>query len=255
MSAAGYAGFDISRGEANNTGDLIEAALLLGQAGYRQYFEDADRMLRNHLLASQVVDTSWVQEARGYDNDAETLYGEVARRTRGGFCFGSPNGLISYPGEVYQVNADLVGGALQAICESWEAIARLDGNSARVDLLFSKEDKALSVTCPAPGPDPITLRLNEAKTLQVRIPAWAQPSGVGFQVNNMRRQSALDLVKDGYLTLRSVEAGDLVKIWLPSRRETISEVIDESRYEVEWHNDTVVGIRPPAQFKPLYGSA
>ncbi|MCY3778900.1 MAG: hypothetical protein OXG78_01200 [Chloroflexi bacterium] len=255
LSAAGYAGFDISRGEANNTGDLIEAALLLGQAGYRQYFEDADRMLRNHLLASQVVDTSWVQEARGYDNDAETLYGEVARRARGGFCFGSPNGLVSYPGEVYQVNADLVGGALQAICESWEAIARLDDNSARVDLLFSKEDKALSVTCPAPGPEPITLRLNEAKTLQVRIPTWAQPPRVSFQVDNMRRQSALDLVKDGYLTLRSVEAGALVKIWLPTRRETISEVIDEGRYEVEWHNDTVVGIRPPAQFKPLYGSA
>ena len=34
LQAAGYAGFDINRGEANNTGDLIEAALLLGQAGY-----------------------------------------------------------------------------------------------------------------------------------------------------------------------------------------------------------------------------
>ena len=60
LAAAGYAGHDINRGEANNTGDLIEAALLLGDAGYSRYFEDADRMLRNHLLASQVVDTSWV---------------------------------------------------------------------------------------------------------------------------------------------------------------------------------------------------
>ena len=123
LQAAGYAGFDINRGEANNTGDLIEAALLLGQAGYPGYYEDADRMLRNHLLASQMVDTSWAREASGHEDDDETRYGNVAQRARGGFCFGGTKGLISYPEEAYQVNADLVGGALQAICEAWEAIA------------------------------------------------------------------------------------------------------------------------------------
>ena len=94
-------------------------------------------MLRNHLLASQVVDTSWVQEASGLADDAETRYGDVARRARGGFCFGSPNDLISYPKEAYQINADLTGGALQAICESWEAIVKVDEASARIDLLYS----------------------------------------------------------------------------------------------------------------------
>ena len=95
LAAAGYAGHDINRGEANNTGDLIEAALLLGEAGYLRYFQDADRMLRNHLLASQVVDTSWVQEAVGLEDTAEARYGEVGRRARGGFCFGALNDLIS----------------------------------------------------------------------------------------------------------------------------------------------------------------
>ena len=66
LAAAGYAGFDVNRGEANNTGDLIEAALLLGGLGYADYYEDADRMLRNHLLASQVVDSAWVAEAVGH---------------------------------------------------------------------------------------------------------------------------------------------------------------------------------------------
>ena len=155
MQAAGYAGFDINRGEANNTGDLIEAALLLGQAGYPGYYEDADRMLRNHLLASQIVDTSWVREASGHEDDDETRYGNVARRARGGFCFGGINGLISYPEEAFQVNADLVGGALQSICEAWEAIAVVDENKVQVHLLYSKEDSAFALTCPPPGPDAI----------------------------------------------------------------------------------------------------
>ena len=193
LAAAGYAGFDINRGEANNTGDLIEAALLLGQAGYPGYYEDADRMLRNHLLASQMADTSWVREADGHEEDAETRYGDVARRARGGFCFGGISDLISYSGEVYQVNADLVGGALQAICEAWEAIASLSDDAIRIDLLYSKNDGAYSLTCPPPGPEPITLRIFQAASLQLRIPSWASPAAVSIQINDMAQSSAEDV--------------------------------------------------------------
>ena len=253
LSAAGYAGWDINRGEANNTSDLIEAALLLGQAGYPAYFEDADRMLRNHLLASQIVDTAWVQEARGLEDDDETRYGGVARRARGGFCFGSPNDIMSYPDEAYQINADLAGGALQAICEAWEAIATIEESTVRIDLLYTKSDPAFVLTCPPPGPEPISVRLVEARNLHVRIPSWAQPSDVTFQINGMPRTSAADSVTNGYLQLTELESGSEIKIFLPSRREIVSEVIGGQTYDVEWHNDTVVGICPPARFQALYG--
>ena len=63
-------------------------------------------------------------------------------RARGGFCFGGTKGLISYPEEAYQVNADLVGGALQAICESWEAIADLRDNSSQRSSAFTPKKTA-----------------------------------------------------------------------------------------------------------------
>ena len=254
LQAAGYAGFDINRGEANNTGDLIEAALLLGEAGYPGYYEDADRMLRNHLLASQVVDTSWVQEASGHEDDDETRYGDVARRARGGFCFGGTKSLVSYPEEAYQVNADLVGGALQAICEAWETIASVDDKTVRVDLLFSKRDSAYSLTCPPPGPEPIALRLRRAASVQLRIPSWAQPAAVTLQISEMPKSSAQDQISDGYLRLSPLAPDTVVKVWLPSRRETVAEVVGGERSEIDWHNDTVVGINPPARFQPLYGN-
>ena len=253
LGAAGYAGFDINRGEANNTGDVIEAALLLGQAGYPGYFEDADRMLRNHLLASQVVDTSWVQEAMGYEDDDETCYGNVAQRARGGFCFGGTKGLISYPEEAYQVNADLVGGSLQAICEAWDAIADLDKDRVRINLLYSKEDSAYSMTCPPPGREPIILHLKEAAPLHLRIPSWAEPAAVTLQIDDMPKSSARDDIADGYLRLSPLAPDSVVKIWLPSRRETVAEVVGGERCEIDWRNDTVLGIRPPARFQPLYG--
>ena len=253
LRAAGYAGHDISRGEANNTGDLIEAALLLGQAGYPGYFEDADRMLRNHLLASQIADTSWVQAATGLEDTDEARYSEVARRARGGFCFGSPNDLISYPQETYQINADLVGGALQAICEAWHAITQIDETTLRINLLYSQRSAVAALTCPPPGQEPIILRLLEPRNLQVRIPSWAQSAQVTLQINDNPRTSAAAAIEDGYLKLSSLKRNSVIKLWLPSRRETVSEVIAGQVYEVEWHNDTVVDINPPARFQALYG--
>ena len=47
-------------GEMNNTGDILETALVLGRWGYTDYFHDAERILRCHLLPSQLRDISWV---------------------------------------------------------------------------------------------------------------------------------------------------------------------------------------------------
>ena len=253
LQAAGYAGTDINRGEANNTGDLIEAALLLGSLGYAGYYEDADRMLRNHLLASQVVDTSWVQEAVGLEDTDETRYGDVGRRARGGYCFGSPVDLISYPEEAYQINADLVGGSSQAICEAWDAIAAANAHSVQINLLYSKHDSQWSLTCPPPGQEPITVRLQHAEDLRLRIPSWAHPSAVSYAVNGTHRQSAAAAVEGGYLQLAGLETGAEVKVWLPQRRETMTEVVGGVNYEIEWRNDTVARINPPARFRALYG--
>ncbi|MYE25728.1 MAG: hypothetical protein F4X87_00630 [Chloroflexi bacterium] len=200
-----------------------------------------------------MVDTSWVREAAGYEDDDEASYGNVARRARGGFCFGGTKSLISYPEEAYQVNADLVGGALQSICEAWEAIASVGDKTVRIDLLYSKEDSAYSLTCPPPGPEPIALRFHEAASLQLRIPSWANPAGVTLQINDMAQSSAEDLIMDGYLRLSTLAPETLMKIWLPSRRETVTEFVGGERCEIDWHNDTVVGISPPARFQPLYG--
>ena len=47
-------------GEMNNTGDILETALILGRWGYTEYFHDAERILRCHLLPSQLRDISWI---------------------------------------------------------------------------------------------------------------------------------------------------------------------------------------------------
>lgn len=47
-------------GEVNNTADILETCLVLARAGYAGYFARAERILRAHLLPSQLLDTCFV---------------------------------------------------------------------------------------------------------------------------------------------------------------------------------------------------
>ena len=69
-------------GEANNTGDILETALILGRWGYPEAYDDAERILRGHLLPSQLRDVSWIQEPSSpADGDGRR---DVARAPLGG---------------------------------------------------------------------------------------------------------------------------------------------------------------------------
>ena len=47
-----------SRGEANCTADLVRIETMLGLNGYPEYLDDAEQIVRSHLLASQFLDPS-----------------------------------------------------------------------------------------------------------------------------------------------------------------------------------------------------
>ena len=57
------------RGEVNNTGDIVETALILGRWGYPEYYHDAERILRGHLLPSQLRDISFIVDPPNPDGE------------------------------------------------------------------------------------------------------------------------------------------------------------------------------------------
>lgn len=49
---------DPDGGELNNTGDILETALILGRWGHTDYYHDAERILRGYFLPSQLRDVA-----------------------------------------------------------------------------------------------------------------------------------------------------------------------------------------------------
>ena len=232
------------RGEANNTGDFIEAAVILGSNGYPEYFRDAECFIRNGLLAAQVVDTNWISQSTEKDTE-EYAYSEIRRRAKGAFAFTTPYGYHSY-------NTDLMGGALQSLGEAYHAMATEDSAGCHVNMLFPADLPGLSLRSSLPEAGQLQIETKQPCTLHVRIPGWVERQSLKLRVNN---QSQPPRWEKNELALGKLQPKTVVEITFdqPRRRTLETAPGYATPYEIDWLGDTIVGMKPaPADGIPLY---
>lgn len=229
-------------GEANNTTDLIQIACLLAEAGHVRYYQDAERMIRNGLLRSQVRDTSWIPTCDSPPADTgDMTFRDIAARIRGAFCFARPNAFLAY-------NADLVGGGLQGLCEAWNRAITTKNGRTRVNLYFSRKSDAIDLVSHLPRQGVLELIAHRDVDLAVRVPIWAEEATAAIDGD-----AAPSAVAGGYLQVGAVRAGSNVLIrFQPVAESSMTEHVSPGTYTTWWLGDTVVGIDPPGRIMPLY---
>jgi hypothetical protein len=165
------------RGEAGNGGDIVETALILGRRGYPEYFHDAERILRCHLLPCQLRDVSFMR-------DAPNALGQdglraAADRHLGAFGLPAPYGHLAagYGPESIAFHMDIVGSVVGSLCAAQAAAVetRLAGHA--VNLFFDYDSPALHVDSPYTHPA-LSITLRQPGPLRVRLPPWLSPAEV-----------------------------------------------------------------------------
>ena len=171
----------VDEGEANNTGDILETALILGRWGHVEYYHDAERILRGHLLPSQLRDISFIQEPDNRDGTDELR--NIACRLRGSFGAPAPygheplelngrlerDGITRLPSVSFET--DIVGGVVGSLCEALREGVRFDPIGHRVNLLFDFKDDNIEVASPYTHSS-LTIRVKRPAPLFVRVPPW-----------------------------------------------------------------------------------
>lgn len=181
------------RGEANNTGDILETALILGRWGYTACYHDAERILRGHLLPSQLRDVSFIQDPANPENvDAKR---NVAQRHLGAFGFPAPYGHQPVGMPDISFNLDIVGGAVGSLCEAFREVVQSDPHRHRVNLLFDHETEALKVQSPYPNGS-LQIKVKQRVPLMVRIPPWLRADEI-----KVTGADALPLLINGCLSI------------------------------------------------------
>jgi hypothetical protein len=168
-------------GEANNTGDILETALILGRHLDPRYDQDAERILRCHLLPSQLLDVSFVEEP----DNPEGVDGlrDLARRHQGAWGFPAPYG-HEPAGEGrgnLSFNMDIVGGVVGSLCAALQAAVRTDDDGHHVRLLMASETDGVQVRSPYgqhSTPEILVIRVLRRGALHIRLPPWVDPQRV-----------------------------------------------------------------------------
>jgi hypothetical protein len=235
------------RGEVNNTGDIMETALLLGSSVDTGYYQRAERILRCHLLPCQLRDVSWITNPpnpKGEDGKRD-----VAHRHLGAFGFPAPYGHQPVGAKSIGFNMDVVGGAVGSLCEAWRAATTFDGSGHRVNLLFDRETDVISVKSAYPD-GALRIEVRKPASLTVRLPSWVSQHDVAFEGVESKPR-----LEGNYLTIDKPLVREPILIRMPLRTSEIDLDHHSHRIKVRLRGDSVVAMEnfgmPLTFFDPL----
>ncbi|MFO8006136.1 MAG: hypothetical protein R6V05_00205 [Candidatus Brocadiia bacterium] len=226
-------------GEANNTGDILETALILGRWGRVEAYEDAERILRGHLLPSQLRDVSFVEEPP--NPDGVDALRDVGDRNLGAYGFAAPYGHRALGLGCAIFYLDIVGGAVSSLCKAYRHIIRREGDTRRVELLFDHQAEGLTVRSPytddldPPEEGVLELRADYPGPLMVRIPPWV-PQG------ELRLHGQPRAPQDGYLHIQDPSVGEWLRVEFPLVERGIVLHHENHDIRVRLRGDAVVAM-------------
>jgi hypothetical protein len=225
-------------GEVNNSGDILETALILGHWGYPEYYHDAERMLRCHILPCQLRDVSFIADSP--NPEGKDCLRDVADRHRGAFGFPAPYGhrSIGDGRGAISFNLDIVGGAVGSLNEAYREVTRFDKTGHWVNLLFDHRTDAIEVKSPYTH-DGLGIVLRKPGPLFVRIPPWVDRGEIRVEGTD-----AKPLWHEGDLFFAEMPVGKLLVLRFPLREQeiTLSERVHIHPIRVKLRGDEVVGM-------------
>lgn len=203
-------------GEANNTGDILETALILGKFGYHEYYEDAERILRSHLLPSQLRDVSFIKEPEN-PKDLDSLK-NIAERHKGAWGFPAPYGHKSIKNGRGNIsfNMDIVGGVTASLCEAYRNIVTRNAFGLNINLLFDYCSDDICIKSPYTN-DCLNITLHKPSPINIRIPTWATRETITVSKN-----AGEYYYNDNRLILTAPATDETIKICIPLTKSTLT---------------------------------
>jgi hypothetical protein len=236
------------RGEMNQTGDVVRAALILGGAGYPQYYELAERYLRSMLLPTQHLEAEMRAYLRDKEQPADDSERDVVKRSIGGYAMQLPNARMR-KGDWPVTTLDITSGAVHAMSECWRHRMDVNNGEATLNLLFDCDNDMLTVKSGLPIEGRITFTAKETiKQFRMALPGWLDASTPHVTVNGQSREVR---VVSGYLELGALDANaeGAITFAVPCKRE--KETVDNVEYTTTWIGSQIIEILPRGEVGPL----
>gem|GEM_PF-391162 len=244
---------DYPTAETCEIADMIALAIKLSAAGWGDYWDDADRWIRNQFFENQLTSCDWLNplaQSQPYQSSPPSITAyRVAERNMGAFAgWASGNDWALSHGIMHCCT----GNGVRAIYYIWQDMVQYDQGQLKINLLLNRASPWADVDSYIPYEGRVTVKMKQScKSLAVRIPQWIASGSkdVSCTVNNKSRGFTLE---SRYLALGSVKKGDEIDISFPIAERTVEQRIGNVDYTLIIKGNTVVNIDPQGKSCPLY---
>ncbi|MDO9464724.1 MAG: glycoside hydrolase family 127 protein [bacterium] len=255
-------------------GDLVALGIKMSVTGIADYWEDVDRIVRNHLVEAQITNMAELKRIQGLVyNDigsnekddsglpataraTQTFLSEEDRnRTDNLIC--TDNVLKRSIGifTSYLLPTSATNDRTMQCCTAngarglfyaWEAITRICGEDGQVNLLLNRAAPWLDVKSHLPYEGKVVVHNKKCRRIFIRIPAWVRLNCVHLQVNGIDRHTSF---AGQYCLTNNLKPGDTVELDFPMAEETFNRTAHaktkfETQYTIQVRGNTVVDISP-----------
>lgn len=238
--------------------DLLDCFFLLARAGWPQYYQRAERVIRNHLVETQLSDVGWLPRGEGGPEDDRRSTRGMPERLLGAFAgWSAPNDFIGR--NRWRLMNCCGPAGLRALYLAWNEVVGGDWQITRINLLLNHAAESASVRSWLPAEGRVEIRVKATRPtgvnpLEVRIPDWVAREHLTVTVDG---EATPFLWADPYIRLGGegqprLQPGQLVTIEFPVAETTTTETKGGGTFTVRWRGDTVIGIEPAGTHHPLY---
>ena len=245
--------------------DMIAIALKLSRAGAGDYWDVADRWIRNLFYEGQLKhsDVQWMHWLGECTNTFETEaplppYHTTERAVeRNVGAFGgwlAPNDWMpDFPQNNYWMSAGIMhcctGNAARAIYYIWENISSYNAGRLRVNLLFNHASRWAAIDSHIPYTGQVDVRVKQALDLSIRIPEWVERDDVQCTINGQSKAITWD---GRYANVGKTENDDMVTLKCPITESVRLIHVEKRPYRILLRGNTCVAIAPSGKNCPLF---
>ena len=243
-------------------GDLVALTVKLAESGYGDYWEDADRVIRNHLIESQVTDREVLERivAHAPEREPEMQAGRIPGQDYIGDDVVDRGLGIFWSG----IQADGVHGhwimqcctanGCRGLYMAWNAITRCNNDHAHINLFLNRAAPWLDIHSYLPYEGKVIIRNKTANRISIRIPPW---------VNRRRLECLLngDVISPAqvshYIDLEGIRPHDVVELRFPMVEQTVTRTAytttqKETAYTIRMRGNTVMELTPQNELPNVY---
>ncbi len=239
---------EVGRGEINQTGDVVRTALLLGDAGWPEYYDMAERYVRGMILPTQHREKELQAILRDKPDPADDSERDTVRRSIGGYAMQLPNDRMR-AGDWPISTLDITSGAVHALSETYRRRTVLRDGVYSVVLHFDFEDEAVAVECGLPTQGRVGFRAKkDLAGLRVRIPGWVSRDSVRIAVQGAPVPAEWD---GAFAVIPPLSAGTEGEVTFDVPCKVEKETVDGTVYVTTWVGNQIVDIRPRGEESSL----